>query len=116
MQRLLLMMVLVMAIPWSYAGEPVYIDVRSPAEYRQGHIEGALLMPHTEIANLITEAGIERDAEITVYCRSGRRAQIAKDTLEDLGYTRVTNGGGYTEVAAKLDEEKASDACSMETC
>lgn len=84
--------------------EPIWIDVRSDAEYQQGHKQGALLMPHDAIAELIEETGIDRDAEIYLYCRSGRRAEQAKAVLQNLGYTQVTNLGGLQDALDKAGE------------
>ena len=99
--------------------ETLFIDVRSEEEYRQGHIEGALLMPHQKIGELITEAGIDRETHITVYCRSGRRAEIARQTLLEKGYTKVSNGGGYSQLRADLDpalDKDRGEDCKAETC
>ena len=86
---------------WCLAGmawaDPVWIDVRSEAEFQQQHKPGALLMPHGEIAQRITAAGIEKDAEVYLYCRSGKRAGIAKQALEQLGYSKVINVGGLED-------------------
>jgi len=98
------------------AGEPVYIDVRSAAEYREGHIEGALLMPHSRIAELIATSGVAKDTHIILYCRSGHRAGLAHDVLQSLGYSNVSNGGGYLEIAAKLEGQKSLEECRQEAC
>ncbi len=72
----------------------MYVDVRTQEEYAQGHYEGAL---HHDLALLLegTMPDIAKDTEIRVYCRSGNRAEIAKDILFDNGFTNVTNVGGY---------------------
>ena len=115
--RLLLTPVLAMGtFTGSLAGEPVYIDVRSGAEYSEGHIEGALLMPHSRIEELIATSGVAKDTNIILYCRSGRRAAAAQDALQSLGFSNVSNGGGYLEVAAKLEEQKSLEACGQEAC
>lgn len=100
----------------SLASPPVYIDVRSAAEYQQGHIEGALLMPHDRIAKLIAKADLAKDTDIILYCRSGRRAGIAEETLRALGYTNITNAGGYEEVAAELESAETSGECTAQSC
>ncbi len=41
-------------------------------------------------------------APVIVFCRSGRRAGKAKETLEQLGYTRVLNAGGLDDLLVKL--------------
>lgn len=70
----------------------VYLDVREPSEFAEGHVEGALNVPVGSIANSDVVAALEKDQPITVYCRSGGRAGRAKQTLEELGFTNVTNG------------------------
>jgi hypothetical protein len=50
-----------------------------------------------------TDAGLEKDAEIKVYCRSGKRAGIALATLQELGYTNATNVGGISDARGLKD-------------
>lgn len=95
---LLLTATLGMAGAVSAENEAIIIDVRTPGEYTEGHLEGALNLPHTQIAGLIGEHDIDRDRPIEVYCASGRRSGIAKETLEDMGYTRVKNIGAYDDL------------------
>lgn len=83
------------------ASDPIIIDVRSPQEFSTGHIQGALNMPHTKIGDLIEKQPIEKDAPIIVYCRSGRRSGIAQGALRQLGFTAVSNGGGFKDMQEK---------------
>ena len=71
------------------------VDVRSKEEFKSGHLEGALNVPHTEIEENLSLFGADKDKQIVVYCRSGRRSGIAKEVLEKNGFTAVHNGGGY---------------------
>jgi len=71
------------------------IDVRSATEYAEGHLEGALNIPHDRTQELIRAAGTDKSRSIVVYCRSGRRSAIALSSLQQSGYTNVLNGGGY---------------------
>lgn len=80
------------------------IDVRSAEEFNAGHIEKAINIPHTEISEKISQHEKNKDAQIIVYCRSGRRSGIAKSKLEAMGYTNVTNAGGYEDLKAKKTE------------
>lgn len=73
----------------------VWLDVRSAEEFASGHVDGAINIPHTEIAARIGELQLPQDANIALYCGSGRRAGIAIETLQQLGYTNLTNHGGY---------------------
>jgi phage shock protein E len=87
------------------AGDPLWIDVRSASEYSERHVEQAINIPYTEIAAGIAELGADKDALIYVYCRSGRRSGIAKDTLDGLGYARVVNIGGIEDALNKAGQE-----------
>ena len=76
----------------------VWIDVRSAAEYQSGHLENASNIPHTEIAQRISEVVTDKNRKIYLYCGSGGRAELARKALADLGYTHVTNAGGYRDL------------------
>ncbi|MBN1379282.1 MAG: rhodanese-like domain-containing protein [Gammaproteobacteria bacterium] len=83
------------------AADPVIIDVRTDAEFNSGHLQGALHMQHDKIGSLIEAQVPNKDTKILLYCRSGGRANVAKKTLESLGYTAVTNGGGLKDLQGK---------------
>ena len=76
------------------------LDVRTPQEYAQGHIEGAVNIPHDQVADEIEQiaelTGGDEGKAIVVYCRSGRRSGLAKETLAEHGYGRVSNLGGMS--------------------
>ena len=82
----------------------VWIDVRSGGEFQSGHIDDALNIPHTEIADKILAAVPDKDAPVYLYCRSGRRSGIALKALEELGYTNAINVGGYSDAKAVADK------------
>jgi phage shock protein E len=82
------------------AAEPLWIDVRSPAEFANGHVAGAVNIPYLEVAVRIGEMTHDFDADIRVYCAVGVRAQIAKIQLESLGYRKVVNAGAYADIEA----------------
>ena len=92
------------------AAGPIWIDVRSADEYESGHVSEAVNIPHIEIAEGISTLTEDKDASIYVYCRSGRRSGIAKETLEGLGYTRVNNVGGLDAAMMKFAEESMLDS------
>ncbi|GGA66511.1 hypothetical protein GCM10011521_00780 [Arenimonas soli] len=62
---------------------PLLLDVRTPEEFAQGHLPGAVLIPHDQLAARLDE--IDRDRWVLVYCRSGKRAGTAQDILEEAG-------------------------------
>lgn len=90
-------------------GDPVVlVDVRTAEEYKEAHIPGAILIPNEEIGT--TRPGLlpVPDAEIIVYCRSGRRSAEAAKKLQALGYTNISDLGGikdwpYETVAGEFD-------------
>lgn len=74
--------------------DAVLLDVRTDSEYKEQHIEGALLIPDYEIEDKAAEELPEKDALILVYCRSGNRSKTASKTLISMGYTNVYDFGG----------------------
>ena len=76
------------------------LDVRTAEEYAAGHIPGASLFPYDELAAKFREA--DKARPIVVYCRSGRRSAIARETLTAMGYTNVSDFGAYTKWSGKL--------------
>lgn len=81
---------------------PLIIDVRTEAEWNSGHIEGAILIPYESIGEKIETATKDKNRRIYVYCRSGRRSKIAKESLEKLRYKNVVNLGSLEEAARAL--------------
>ena len=75
----------------------IILDVREQEEYDQGHIPGAVLMPHTRTRELAPELVPDRDTTVLVYCRSGRRSVLAAQMLADMGYTDVREFGGILD-------------------
>ena len=72
----------------------VLVDVRTEEEYNENHIDGALLLTLDTISEETATALItDKEAEIIVYCRSGKRSSEAKEKLESLGYTNVYDLG-----------------------
>jgi phage shock protein E len=75
----------------------VIVDVRTQAEYDAGHIPGAILVVNEQIGSAMPEALPDKDAQLLVYCRSGRRSRDAAMKLIKLGYTRVYDFGGILD-------------------
>ena len=85
----------VQQLAWKKIGEGgLLIDVRSLAEFKQSHIEGAGNIPFDQIEKRVAELGDDKNRPIVVYCRSGNRSSIARKTLQKLGFTDVMDGGG----------------------
>jgi phage shock protein E len=78
------------------ARRTVYVDVRTPAEWEAGRVEGAIHIPHTELADRWPELEAHRDDDIVLYCRTGRRSGLAEQILREAGFERLHNGGGLS--------------------
>lgn len=79
----------------------VWIDVRTPEEFRSGHLQGAINIPVQNIREAITAVSSDKNAPLHLYCRSGRRVEVALQELKALGYTNITNHGGYEDLLRK---------------
>ena len=75
----------------------IILDVRTQEEYDQGHIPGAVVISHEEIAEKAEEVLTDKDQLLLVYCRSGRRSKIAAEALVELGYTNIKEFGGIID-------------------
>jgi rhodanese-related sulfurtransferase len=75
----------------------ILIDVRTLEEFTAGRIQGSVLLPYDEI-NQSTAARIigQKDRTIIVYCRSGRRSEVAAAALAALGYTKIFDLGAIS--------------------
>ncbi|MBN2878659.1 MAG: rhodanese-like domain-containing protein [Clostridia bacterium] len=72
-------------------GEYLLLDVRTQEEYNDGHIDGSLLIPVTELEARLVEIEQYKDTPVLVYCRSGNRSLVAAEILIDNGFTNVHN-------------------------
>ena len=78
-------------------GNVVVVDVRTQAEYDEGHIEGAILIPNESIGSTQPSALPDKEAVILIYCRSGNRSKQAADKLVAMGYTKIYDFGGIID-------------------
>ncbi len=80
----------------------VWIDVRSVVEYRRGHIEGAINIPHGDIGHRIFVEVPDTFTEVHLYDGSeGTFAGIALEMLMEIGFQEVVNEGGYKALLEK---------------
>lgn len=82
------------------ADRAILIDVRELSEYESGYAKGAINIPLGQIESGNLEED-DKGKPVYLYCRSGRRADIAKSALEEQGYTNVTNLGGLVDWRAQ---------------
>jgi len=73
----------------------VFIDVRTPEEYSESHIEGAKPIPLQQLEQRLAE--VPKDKQVYLYCRSGKRSVAAATVLVKAGFTNIENvEGGIT--------------------
>ena len=75
------------------------IDVRTASERAGGYVKGSLHIPLAELAEKLPELAPDSYTEIIFYCASGRRAQTATEQALDMGYRKVYNLGGLSDIA-----------------
>ena len=75
----------------------IIVDVRTKEEYDSGHIANSLLIPYDEIEKKAPALLTDKNATIIVYCRTGRRSEIAAKALIGIGYTNVADMGGISD-------------------
>ena len=80
----------------------VLLDVRTPEEYRSGHIPGSKNIPLQAI-DKVSSVAENKDTALYVYCQSGARSRQAAGMLKQMGYTNVNNIGGIAAYAGKVE-------------
>ena len=79
-------------------GTAFVLDVRTPEEYAEAHLKGAVLIPDYELPQRVGELPADKNAPLLVYCRSGRRSAGAVHFLRGLGYANAYNMGGLASL------------------
>lgn len=77
----------------------VVVDVRTPEEFAEGHLEGAELLDIYDPAFRDGVDGLDRDGAYLVYCRTGSRSGQAAALMQELGFTEVYDAGGLDALA-----------------
>ena len=72
----------------------IIVDVRRQDEFESGHIPGAICIPNESIDKTPPAELADKNQEIFVYCRSGRRSKEAAQKLANMGYTNIVEFGG----------------------
>jgi rhodanese-related sulfurtransferase len=81
------------------AADAVIIDVRTPEEFAQGHLDGAINLDVESGAFESGLADLDPSATYAVYCRSGRRSAMAADVMAQNGFTDVADLGSVEAAA-----------------
>lgn len=85
------------------------IDVRTPEEFNEGYVKGAV---NIDVSNPNFEsqiASLDKDAAYSVYCRSGNRSAVAVDIMRNAGFTNVVDLGAVEEAAKALSLPVVTD-------
>lgn len=80
----------------------VLLDVRTPQEFREGHIPGSKNVPLQTI-DKVSAVADNKNTPLFVYCYSGARSRQAVGALQQMGYTNVKNIGGISAYAGKVE-------------
>lgn len=88
---------------------PLLLDVRSVDEFEEGRIAGSLNIPHDELERRLTEIEGPPDRQVIVYCRSGRRAEVAAQILDDAGFERLALLDGHMLAWVEADRPVETD-------
>ena len=80
----------------------ILVDVRTPQEYREGHIPGSKNVPLQQL-DKISAVTDNKDAPMFVYCYSGARSRQATAMLQHMGYANVNNIGGIAAYQGKVE-------------
>ena len=75
----------------------IILDVRTEEEFAEGHVKDAILIPDSEITEKAEGILTDKEQQILVYCRSGRRSKNAANQLVELGYSNVKEFGGIID-------------------
>lgn len=75
----------------------ILLDVRTPEEFAEKHIPGAINIPNETISAEEIPQLPDKDQLILVYCRSGNRSKQASEKLAALGYTNIVEFGGIND-------------------
>jgi rhodanese-related sulfurtransferase len=72
------------------------VDVRTPAEYKDGHVKGSINLPLQTLGSQMNK--LKKDEVIITCCRSGSRSGMARRQLQAAGFTQVYNGGPWNSI------------------
>ena len=84
------------------ASEAVLLDVRTPQEYREGHIPGSKNVPLQQLDKASAVVN-NKNVPLFIYCYSGARSRQAAGMLQRMGYTNVNNIGGIASYSGKVE-------------
>lgn len=96
-----ILITLLCAISLPSFAKTIWVDVRTPEEFAQGHVKHASNLPLSDsLVSQIQRAGVNKDDVVLLYCRSGHRAGLAQVALQKAGYAKAQNLGGFADLKA----------------
>lgn len=84
----------------SWAAEH-WIDVRTPEQYQETHVQGAVNIPLKQLAERIGEVTQDKNDTLYLYCNTGNQSGKAETLLQKMGYKNAVNEGGLKDVEKK---------------
>ena len=93
---------LLLAASYTCFAGTYWVDVRTPEEFAQGHLKGAVNVPLDQLDSGIAKvAKDKKNDEVKLYCRSGKRSGQALSRLQAMGYQKASNEGGLDTLGKK---------------
>ena len=75
------------------------IDVRSPAEFKSGHLPRAINLPLNELDTYVPRLAQDKNQILLLHCKTGLRSELAAQRLKRQGYAKAFNLGSYGRAA-----------------
>ncbi|MCD7777580.1 MAG: rhodanese-like domain-containing protein [Clostridiales bacterium] len=75
----------------------ILVDVRTKEEFEESYIEGARLLSLDQIEERAGEVLPDKNRQVMVYCRSGKRSKAAAEILDNMGYKHIYDMGGLID-------------------
>lgn len=88
------------AEPVTLSSDSIIIDVRTPAEYAEGHLEGAVNIDVQDASFGTIVGQLPTDGQYFIYCRSGNRSAAAIETMKASGFTDLVDGGSVANASS----------------
>jgi len=82
------------------------IDVRSPGEFKSGHLTNTINIPLDEITAAVPQRWPDKSQVLLLHCQSGMRSSVAQKKLTSLGYTNAFNLGSYGRAESILKQAR----------
>jgi len=82
----------------------IVLDVRTPAEFQQGHVEGAINIPIEKLRDNMHQL-VNKQMIIIACCTDGAKSWYAKNLLDSVGYKHVYDAGSWSKLKKKISKK-----------